>query len=90
MSFSVALVSAIEDGFNVSNREAKSMASKIIAAGAKNGASGEVHYWPQRLGCLNTAERDAAIRAQFNGRNLAEVCASFDVSAATVYRAIKP
>ena len=88
MSFSNALVSAIADGCNVSAKEAKALAAKIIAAGAKNGVSGDVHYWPQRLGCLDTAERDAAIRDRFNGRNLSEVCAAFDVSAATVYRAI--
>lgn len=33
--------------------------------------------------------RDARIRAEFNGRNLAEVMARFGVSKATVYRAAK-
>lgn len=35
------------------------------------------------------ADRDAQIRAMFNGRNLREVMREFGVSRAVVYRAIK-
>lgn len=34
--------------------------------------------------------RNSAIRAAFNGRNLAQVCRQFEVSPTTVYRIVKP
>lgn len=89
MSFGSALVAAIQTGCGLEEVEAAALAQKIIAGGAENGHAGVVHYWPLRMACSDTEERDAAIRDEFNGKNLAEVCRIFDVSAATVYRALK-
>ena len=89
MSFGCVLVAAIESGCDVSREEAINMAAKIIAAGAQNGDSEVRYYWPQRLTELDPAARDAAIRQQFNGRNLLEVCDRHGVSHMTVYRAMR-
>ncbi|MEM1191551.1 MAG: Mor transcription activator family protein [Pseudomonadota bacterium] len=88
MSFGSTLVAAIKTGCEMDDEKAKALAAKIIAGGAENGDAGAVLYWPQRFGYLNTKERDAAIRDLFTGRNLREICREFEVSPATVYRAI--
>ena len=89
MSFGCVLVSAIQSSLDLSREEAIEMAGKIIAAGAQNGDSETRYYWPQRLTELDPAARDAAIRQQFNGRNLIEICDKHGVSHMTVYRAVR-
>ena len=89
MSFGCALVAAIQTGCDLDEKAAAELAAKIIEGGAANGDAEERYYWPQRLACLLDPQvRDAAIRSEFNGRNLTEVCDRYGVSHMTVYRAI--
>ena len=88
MSFGCALVDAIEAGCEVDRKEAAKLAQKIIEAGASNGDAEIRYYWPRRFMGLDSKARDEAIREEFNGRNLKEVCENFGVAASTVYRAI--
>lgn len=89
MSFGCKLVEAIEAGFEVQRDEALVMAEKIISAGIDLGAAGSVHYWPSRFLGVDAKARDEAIREEFNGRNLNDVCNRHGVSARTVYRAVQ-
>lgn len=65
------------------------LTKKIVEWGEANGVSGMEHYWPARYADLTKEERDAAIRKEFNGQNLAMVCKKYGVSHMTVYRAVR-
>ena len=48
---------------------------------------GQNVYLPRRSPWFSFKRRDEAIRKEFNGRNMPDVCRRFNVSARTVYRA---
>jgi Mor family transcriptional regulator len=89
MSFSAALVRALQTGCEMSEDEAVDMAGKIIEGGVSTGVAGSAHYWPQKFGCLDSEERDECIRREFNGRNLASICERYGVSRGTVYNIVR-
>lgn len=89
MSMSAVMVKAIEKGLGVNSEEAAELAIKIIEGGAESGVAGLSYYWPSRFGCLDTEERDNAVRKEFNGRNLSAVCAKYDLSRSTVYKIVR-
>lgn len=71
---------------------APSRAAEISARAADRLArevGGHSVYIPRRAPWFDRAARDRAIRASFDGRNIAELCARFGVSRRTVYRLIK-
>lgn len=80
------LAGALQDIIGISETEAAELAGQVIAWGAAHGYAGTRHYWPARVG-LTAAERDEAIRREFTGSNLREICERFGVSHETVYRA---
>jgi Mor family transcriptional regulator len=47
---------------------------------------GRVVYMPRRHPWASKAQRNAAIRREFNGRNLREICVKYQLSRASVYR----
>lgn len=66
-----------------------SLLSKQVAiALTKLGLSGDDFYLAHTKEISNK-ERNALIRAEFNGRNLSAVCRKYDVSERTVYRACR-
>ena len=64
---------------------ASSIASAIVR-GLRRKLGGQEVYIP----APDRSERDAAIRREFNGTNLAEVCQRHGVSKSTVYRLCSP
>lgn len=58
---------------------------EMLLAGMRERMGGREVYIP----ASDKADRDAQIRAMFNGRNLREVMREFQVSQRTVYRALK-
>lgn len=48
---------------------------------------GDNVYFPKRTTLREKRARDHAIRAEFNGRNLHDICRKYRVSRRTVYRA---
>lgn len=89
MSFSDILFDALHKGAGMGVDQARTVAAAVIQWGADQGHAGDRHYWPCRFRELTSEERDAAIRRDFNGRNLKEVCRRFGVSHMTVYRAVR-
>ena len=67
---------------------ADELVRRIVRWGADNGFARSEYYWPAATP-EDRRSRDAAIRAEFNGRNLREVCRRHGVSPATVYRAAR-
>ena len=59
------------------------MMAKAIVRGMRERLGGDDLYIP----APDRSERYAAIRAEFKGTNLADVCKKYGVSARTVYRA---
>lgn len=59
--------------------------AQAIVKGLRERLGGDDIYIP----APDKSERNAQIRAMFNGRNLKEVCARFGVGHDTVYRAVK-
>lgn len=57
----------------------------MLLAGMRDRMGGREVYIP----ASDKADRDAQIRAMFNGRNLREVMREFSISRAAVYRALK-
>lgn len=83
------IMRGLEQAAGMATDEARAATAAIIAWGAKNGHAGDRHYWPSRFREMTQAERDAAIRKHFNGRNLGDVRRRFGVSNATIYRALR-
>ena len=84
------LVAALEGGAGLDPKTARELAASIIKWGSENGVAGDRFYWPTRFREVTRAQRNDAIRAEFNGNNLSDVCAKYDVSHMTVYRALTP
>jgi Mor family transcriptional regulator len=64
------------------------LAAGIARGAALRGHAGADYYLPFSH-AMDRAERNARIRAEFNGTNLRAVCRKFAVSKATVYRACR-
>lgn len=67
---------------------AADLARAIARAAAKLGHAGSEYYLPA-LHSMTRTERNDAIRREFNGRNLADVCRKYGVHRATVYRIVR-
>lgn len=90
MSLSEIITTALEKGAGMAPDDAREAAAAVINWGANNGISGDRYYWPCQFREITPEERDAAIRREFNGRNLQDICARYGVSHMTVYRAVRP
>ena len=75
------------EGVRLSPDEAERVAVALIERGADAGHAGVEFYWPAKVRSMPVAERNRAIREEFNGSNLRKVCEKYQVSRATVYRA---
>ncbi len=75
---------AIEQSLCVEAGSAKVIAGDVFRRLQANWGGRDI-YIPVR----DTASRNLAIRAEFNGRNHAEVCRQFDISLSHLYRIIK-
>lgn len=67
---------------------AKLLAKSIISGAQALGYGGKEYYLPVRMP-EDRDERNAMIRADFNGRNLRDVCRRYGVSKTTVYKACR-
>lgn len=67
---------------------AADLARAIACAAARMGHSGTEYYLPA-LHTMTRAERNEAIRREFNGANLDEVRKKYGVGKTTVYRAVR-
>lgn len=82
------LLDGIQKGAGIPPDEAERIAVAVIEWGAETGAAGVEFYWPARAGAMTLAQRNEAIRTEFNGRNLKAVCQKYQVSKTTVYRVL--
>lgn len=73
------------DVFRMPRSAAEDLARTIVQVAARRGHAGVEYYLPA-LHNLTREERNARIRAEFNGQNLKVVMRRYDVSRATVYR----
>ena len=78
----------VSPAFGMSEDLANLLAVQIICAAAARGHAGAEYYLPN-LQHLTRSERNALIRAEFNGQNLRAVCRKYSVSERTVYRACR-
>ena len=74
--------------FAMSTEIARLLAAQIICAAAERGHAGCDYYLPSAQH-LSRDERNARIRAEFDGTNLKAICRKYDVSTRTVYRACR-
>jgi len=89
MTLPELLCQALQHGAGLDADEAKAITAEIIAWGASNGHAGVEHYWPCKVRDMDKAERDAAIRREFNGKNVKDLCIKYGVSHTTVYMAVR-
>ena len=82
------LTQALQAAGEMDEAAAGELARRIVRWGAKNGFARSEYYWPIAASADRKA-RNVAIRAEFNGRNLREICRRYGVSVATVYRAVR-
>jgi len=82
------LAQALQAAGEMDEAAAGELARRIVRWGAENGFARSEYYWPTATPEDRRA-RDAAIRTEFNGRNLRDVCRRYGVSPATVYRAAR-
>jgi Mor family transcriptional regulator len=74
--------------FAMPETTARILAEQIIRVAAARGHAGAEYYLPS-MQPVTRAERNAMIRAEFNGRNLAAICKKYGVSRRTVYYACR-
>lgn len=67
---------------------AADLARAICCSAAKQGHAGAEYYLPA-LHTLTRAQRNEAIRREFNGQNLREVMKKYGVHKSTIYRAVR-
>ena len=67
---------------------ASNLIEQLLIACSRLGYSGDSFHLPSER-FLTRAERNAMIRAEFNGRNLAAICKKYGVSRRTVYYACR-
>lgn len=89
MTLPEILQAALQHGAGLDPAQAEELTATIIDYGAAQGHGGTEHYWPKKYRALTKEERDEAIRDEFNGRNLKEICQKFGVSSYVVYQAVK-
>lgn len=87
-SFTDVISRGLQQFCEMNQEAADSLAAAIARGAAKQGYAGNEYYLPA-LHTLTRAERNAAIRIEFNGRNLDQVCRKYGVGKTTVYRAVK-
>lgn len=76
-------------GFSeMSEIAAADLARAICCSAAKQGHAGTEYYLPA-LHTLTRAQRNEAIRREFNGQNLREVMKKYGVHKSTIYRAVR-
>ena len=78
------------EGVRLSPEEAERVAVTLIEWGADAGHAGVEFYWPAKVRAMPLAERNRAIKEEFNGSNLRAICEKYQVSRATVYNVIQP
>jgi len=88
LNMSDLLLQGLQVGCGIDEDSARALASAVIEWGAEHGHAGDRYYWPCRFREFTPAERQAAIRKDFSGRNLKEVCARYGVCSRTVYLAL--
>ena len=88
LTLSDLLAQGLRMGAGMPDEQARELAANVIAWGAEHGHAGDRYYWPCKFRELSPADRHAAIREEFNGRNLKDVCRRHGVTSSTVYRAI--
>ena len=88
----VTIVDVIAAGLRefagMSETAAANLAHDICCGAARQGHAGEEYYLPA-LHTLTRAQRNEAIRREFNGSNLKEIRKKYGVGKTTVYRAVK-
>ncbi len=89
MNLPEALILAIGTSLRLDEEDAQEIAEQVILCGSEMGLSGDEYYWPCRYSRCSREERDEAVRRDFNGRNLREVCAKHGLSHTTVYKIVK-
>lgn len=67
---------------------AADLAHAIACSAARLGHAGSEYYLPE-LHTMTRAERNEAIRREFNGANIRHICKKYGVGKTTVYRAVK-
>jgi len=72
----------------MSQYAAEALARAICCSAAKQGHAGTEYYLPA-LHTLTRAQRNEAIRREFNGQNLREVMKKYGVHKSTIYRAVR-
>lgn len=82
------LTQAAHSAFDIPSGAARSMVEQILQTAAAMGYAGCDYYLPS-LQHMTRDERNAMIRAEFNGQNLSAVCRKYSVSKTTVYRACR-
>lgn len=76
-------------GFSeMSEAAAEELARAICCSAARQGHAGSEYYLPA-LHTLTRAQRNEAIRREFNGQNLRELMRKYGVHKCTIYRAVK-
>ena len=80
----------LQEGARLSPSEAERIAVCVIEWGADAGHAGVEFYWPAKVRSMPVAERNRAIKEEFNGSNLRAICERYQVSRATVYNVIQP
>lgn len=79
---------SLSQGLGIKSSAAQILAETILRNAAELGLGGADYYLPA---ChpATRAERDARIRHEFNGQNLAHICRKYGVSRTTVYRVVR-
>jgi len=82
------LSQGLQSGAGLAAEDARKIAAAVIRWGAEQGHAGDRYYWPCQFRELSPGERQAAIRSEFNGRNLNHVCKKYGVGSRAVYLAL--
>lgn len=85
-SFTEVIAAGLVEFAGLGKTQADVLAAAIACAAAKTGHAGCHYYLPHGL---SREERNAAIRREFNGQNLRNICIKYGVHRTTVYRAVK-
>lgn len=73
----------VTDAINASNYSDPEQLAEAVTRELSRQLGGTRLYIPA---CADRAERDAAIRSEFNGRNMATVCARYGIKPRRVYQ----
>lgn len=67
---------------------AETLAKAIMCAAAESGHAGAEYYLPA-MHTLTRADRNAAIRREFNGQNLKAICRKYGLGRTSVYMIVR-